>query len=123
MKKYIISSFVLISTFLFMGSVAADGVGNVTCKSLFGRVDNPQDTAYWLQWILSAMRYIGIIALLVLSTIDFINALVNDDKDALKKAGSKSLKRFIYCVILFFIPIIVELLMNFVGAYGTCDIG
>lgn len=44
-------------------------------------------------------------------------------KNALKKAGNKALKRFIYCVLLFFLPTIISLIMTMFGAYGTCGIG
>lgn len=93
------------------------------CNSLFGDVENDQDPAYWMQWVLTAMKYVAIAALLLYVTMDFIKALVANDKDALKKASATAIKRFIYCVIIFFLPIIVELLMSLVGAYGTCDIG
>lgn len=93
------------------------------CKGLLGEVSDPNSIAYWLQWILNIMKYLAIIALLALSTTDFIQALVKDDKDALKKAATKTLKRFIFAVLLFFLPIIVEVLMKLFGAYGTCNIG
>ena len=66
------------------------------------------------------MKYVAIIALLVLVISDFLKALVENDKDALKKAGTKALKRFIYCVILFFVPTIVEIIMNWFGVYSNC---
>ena len=95
------------------------------CGSLLGdpRDPNKESVAYWLQWILSAIKYIAIIALFVLSIVEFIKALVANDKDALKKAGMTTAKRFAYCVILFFLPMLVELLMSLFGAYGTCGIG
>ena len=76
-----------------------------------------------MQWILNVMKYIAIVALLALVTMDFFKALVSNDKDALKKAGSTAAKRFIYCVMIFFLPIIVDLIMSLFGAYGTCGIG
>jgi hypothetical protein len=99
--------------------------GESSCGSLLGDPKDPdkEDLAYWLQWILNAMKYIAIAALLVLSTLDFIKAMVGNDKDALKKAGTTVAKRFVFCVILFFLPIIVEMLMSFIGAYGTCGLG
>lgn len=78
--------------------------------------------AYWMQQALEIMKYIGIIALLVLTTLDFIKALAQNDKDALKKASNTAIKRFIYCILLFFTPMIVEFLMSLFGAYGTCGV-
>ncbi len=95
---------------------------NENCPA-FGDPNIETDPAYWIQWILNLMKYMAIIALLVLVISDFFKAIVENDKDALKKAGSKALKRFIYCVLLFFLPTIISLIMTMFGAYGTCGIG
>ena len=76
-----------------------------------------------MQWILNIIKYVAIAALLVLSTVDFIKALVSNDKDAIKKATMTTAKRFIFVVILFFLPIVVDFIMRLFGAYGTCGIG
>lgn len=105
---------------------ASDGVCGMQgseCQSYFGDPNDIDCTAYWLQWILNIIKYIAIGALLILCTFDFIKALVQNDKDALKKAGTTAIKRFIFVVILFFLPIIVEFIMSLFGAYGTCGIG
>ena len=92
------------------------------CPAL-GDPTNSQYPAYWLQWILNVMKYVAIVALLVLITTDFVKAVASNDKDALKKAGTTAIKRFIYCVLLFFLQTIISLVMNLFGAYGTCGIG
>ena len=128
-------------TFLFLFLVAANVKANsldtiniknnlvggitpaeLTCESLLGDPNNcgGECPAFWFQWVLNVMKYIAIVALLVLVTVDFLKALVQDDKDALKKAGKTALKRFIYCVLLFFVPIIVEIVMKWFGVYGNC---
>lgn len=93
------------------------------CKFLFGDSKNDGSVAYWIQWILNVMKYIAIVALLGLSTADFIKALISNDKDAVQKAGMTTAKRFIYCVLIFFLPTIVEIIMTMFGAYGTCGLG
>ena len=99
----------------------ADDIGD--CNTYFGDPTDSQYPAYWMQWILNVIKYVAIAALLVLSTVDFIKALISNDKDALKKAGMTTAKRFIFVVILFFLPIIVDFIMRLFGAYGTCGIG
>lgn len=98
-----------------------DDIGD--CNTYFGDPSKSQYPAYWMQWVLNVIKYVAIAALLVLSTVDFIKALVSNDKDALKKAGMTAAKRFIFVVILFFLPIIVDFIMRLFGAYGTCGIG
>ena len=92
------------------------------CPAL-GDPTNSQYPAYWLQEALNIMRYIAIVALLVLVTIDFVKAVASNDKDALKKAGSTAIKRFIYCVLLFFVPIVIKIVMTMFGVYSSCGIG
>ena len=96
-----------------------------TCEKILGDPEHCDEKcpAYWIQWILDTMKYIAIVALLLLVTVDFLKAVVNNDKDALKKAGTTSIKRFIYCVLIFFVPLIVKLIMNLMGIYGSCGIG
>ena len=95
------------------------------CENLLGDPDNCNGKcpAYWIQWGLNLIKYIAIVALLLLVTVDFLKAVVSSDKDALKKAGSTAIKRFIYCVLIFFVPIIVKLILDLMGIYGSCSVG
>lgn len=141
MKKYILTTIIVF--FLFaVGVNAKETVPNFetynlslnaekvfaknesdTCESLLGDPEDKNYVAYWIQWGLNLIKYIAIVALLGLSTMDFFNALVKDDKDAIKKASITTVKRFVYTVILFFLPILVEVIMKLFGAYGTCGLG
>ena len=94
-----------------------------SCEGLLGDPNDHRAPAYWLQWILNIMKYVAIAALLILSLVDFIKALVSDDKDSVKKASMTTAKRFIYCVLIFFAPIILDFLMELLGLYGSCGLG
>ena len=137
MKKRLKKILLLCTAFLFLFSfsinvnasvIKKDFTRNIvvaagdTCSAL-GDPSNSQYPAFWLQEILNIMKYVAIVALLVLVTTDFVKAVASNDKDALKKAGTTAIKRFIYCVLLFFLPSIISLLMTLFGAYGTCGIG
>lgn len=137
MKKRLKKILLLCTAFLFLFSfsinvnasvIKNDFTRNIVvaagdrCPAL-GNPSNSQYPAFWLQEILNIMKYVAIVALLVLVTIDFVKAVASNDKDALKKAGTTAIKRFIYCVLLFFLPSIISLLMTLFGAYGTCGIG
>lgn len=89
--------------------------------TLFGDPDSPSDVAYWIQKTLNIMRYIAIVALIALSSIDFIKAVVSQDGDALKKAGTTFAKRLVFCILIFFIPTILNFLLSFLNVYGTCN--
>ncbi len=93
---------------------------DMDCYGMLGMPEDPNSPAYWLQLALKIMRYIAIAALLVLSTIDFVMAITKQDNDALKKAIQTTIKRFIFAVLLFFVPLLTEFIMDFFGVYGTC---
>ena len=73
---------------------------------------------------LNFIRYLAPILVIVFSTIDFFKATASQDKDELKKAQGKAVKRLIIAVILFFIPLIINLLLGLfsgiIGSHGTC---
>ena len=92
----------------------------MSCDFLWGDPDDPNDPAYWVQWALDLIKYLAIIALLLLSTIDFVKAFISQDRDAINHALTTSAKRAIFAVMIFFLPILVELIMTLFGAYGTC---
>lgn len=68
--------------------------------------------------IRTAINYVQIgvpILLIVFGLFDFSGAVVSDDKDALKKAGTKFLKRCLVGALIFFIPLIIRIIFNLPG--------
>lgn len=85
----------------------------INCEGLLG-----QDL---LDLINDILRYVQIgapILLIVLGMVDFAQAVLTDDKDALKKATSKFIRRAIVCVAIFFVPIVLNLLLNMAESAG-----
>lgn len=99
------------------------GGSDLDCETLFGNENDEKAPAYWIQLALSIIKYIGIVLLVVYSVVDFVKAITEQDNDALKKASNRTIKRLIYVILLFFVPIIVSFVMNFLGLYGTCGYG
>lgn len=70
-----------------------------------------------LDLIARLLNYVQIgapILLIVLGIVDFSQAILSDDKDALKKATSKFVKRAIICVAIFFLPLIINLILKLI---------
>lgn len=105
------------------GSERQEYPESYNCRYLLGDPDNSAYPAYWLQFCLKIIKYIGVIAMLGLSFMDFFKAIIASDKEATKKATMTTAKRFVFMVLLFFLPILVDVLMKLLGAYGTCGIG
>jgi len=75
-----------------------------------------------LQDALNIIRIIVPILLIVLGSVDLGTAVVSDDKDALKKAGSRLLKRCLAAIVIFFVPLIVNFLIDLVESSGNITI-
>ena len=52
---------------------------------------------------------------LVLSTTDFIKAVAEQNNDALNKAIVTTVKRIVFAVMIFFLPILVDFILNILG--------
>ena len=88
---------------------------DVTCDSLFGDVNEEGSPAYWIHFAMNLIKYIAIIAVLVLSTTDFIKAVAEQNNDALNKAIVTTVKRIVFAVMIFFLPILVDFILNILG--------
>lgn len=74
-----------------------------------------------LEEILKIIRIIGPLLVVIYSTYDYLSAVLKKDDDALKKANGKLVKRLILVAILFFLPIILDLILGFIDEkYTTC---
>ncbi len=139
LKKLTFLSVTILFVFLTCSSVKASSLESIdvsnnaisvfqrleedSCASLLGDPESKEYPAYWIQWVLDIMKYAAVIALLVFVIMDFLKAITENDKEILKKVSVKAMKRFIYCVLIFFVPSFVKIVMTLFGAYGTCGIG
>ena len=74
-----------------------------------------------LQNVLDLVKYGGPILVAIFTIIDLIKASLSGEKDDMKKATNKFGKRLIAAILLFFIPLIVDLIFKFVGISGNCS--
>ena len=76
-----------------------------------------------IDWIMNLIRIGGVILLVVLGMLDFVKAAASGEQEEMKKSKSKFVKRLIACVVLFFVPIIVKILVGLVnlGSGESCN--
>jgi len=75
-----------------------------------------------LQDALNVIRIVVPALLIILVCVDLASAVMGDDKDALKKATSRIIKRCVVAIGIFFIPLIVNVLINLVETSGNITI-
>lgn len=69
----------------------------------------------FLNEIIGYIRIFVPILLILLGAVDFGTAVLSQDQDALKKSGSKFVKRCIVAVAIFFVPTLVKLILSLPG--------
>ena len=79
----------------------------------------PPEIREWIISTLNLVKYICLALVIVLGVLDFIKAAASGEADALKKSGQSFLKRVIAVVILFLLPVLVELILNLIEIYGV----
>lgn len=132
LKKITIIFMVLFCTFFIMSPYAVEAHSmdvvhrlddtSANCDALLGDPTDSNSVAYFLQQILTVMKYAGPLLCLVLSVVDFVKAAASQDKDALNKATKTTGKRIVYALVLFFIPTLINFIFPLLGWYGTCGI-
>ncbi len=93
-------------------------------SSLLGNPNDPDSVAWLLQQILNYIRVIGPILVVILSSIEFAKVIIQSDDEAMGKAQKKLINRLILLVALFFIPTLVEVVLQLFGITGdpTCGL-
>lgn len=96
-----------------------------SCESLLGNPHKEGDPAFYLRFAFSVIRYVAIILLLVLTSIDFIKSVTSSDGDELKKVIKKTTKRLILCILIFFLPTLITYVLTLMNdnAISLCGVG
>ena len=93
------------------------------CKdstAILGDINCKDSSAYLIQQILNYIKVIAPTLVIILSSVDFISVIFNSNEEAMKKAQKKLVYRLIAAGLLFFLPLIVQILL---GVFGfTSDI-
>jgi len=88
-------------------------------EPIYGCEVIPASIRTWIKDTLNLVKYIALALVIVLGILDFLKAAGSGEAEAMKKAGSSFLKRIIAVIILFLLPLIVELILNLIEIYGA----
>ena len=86
----------------------------INCSGFFDA-----DAAKLINEILDYVRIAAPILMIILTSVDFAQAVLSSDNDAMKKATSKVTKRAIATALLFLVPTIIKAIFNLPGLKGT----
>ena len=88
-------------------------------ENVYGCEVIPEEIREWILDALDLVKYICLALVIVLGILDFIKAAASGEADAMKKSGQSFLKRVIAVVILFLLPVLVELILSLIEIYGV----
>ena len=92
--------------------------GNIlNCEELLDK-----DLKDVIKWVLKIVRIAVPILLIVLVTIDFSSAVISQDQDSIKKATSKAIKRGIAALAFFFVPLFVNVMLDWLLKYSPITV-
>lgn len=87
----------------------------ITCPIAFAESCDgllTQDAAELLSDIIGYIRVGVPVLLMILCAGDFVSVITSQDDNAMKKAGSRIVKRFIAAAAVFFVPLIISVILN-----------
>lgn len=97
---------------------------DVSCEGILG-----EELISYINDLFDLIKIAVPIILIVLGCVDFGQAILSDDKDIMRKATSKFVKRCIVAIIIFFLPTLLTFLLNVFnsltteGGISVCGIG
>jgi len=94
------------------GESIADFEAVISCTDLFGDANDENSLAYMINTVLGYVRVIVPILVIVFGLFDLGKAVVASKEDEMKKAQSTFIKRVIIGVVVFFVPTVVNIVMD-----------
>lgn len=83
--------------------------------SVLGNVDCECTVAWLLNEILGYLKIIGPFLILILSSIEFVSAIMTSDDESLAKAQKNLITRLILASALFVLPTLISVILNVFG--------
>ena len=92
--------------------------------SILGDPNDENSVAWLLDKILTYVTIVGMILVVVLSSIDFLKVIGKGDDEAMAKASKKLALRLLFAALLFFVPTLTNALLDIFGltSESTCGI-
>lgn len=84
-------------------------------NAVFGNVNDPDSVAWLLQKLLNYIKVLGPFIVLIMSSLDYVKAILASDDDSIKNANKKLVTRLVLIVVLFLLPQLVSFALNVLG--------
>ena len=92
-------------------------------ETLLGNPQDENSIAWIIQQVLDFIKIVGPILVLVLSSVDFLQVILNGDDIAMASAQKKLITRLFLAAALFILPFLVTFLLDIFGLTGDSVCG
>lgn len=96
------------------------------CDGIFGDPNKTDSLANLIRDVLNIFRIVAPILVLVLGSLDLFMAMASSSEDKMKKAQANFIKRIVMGVCLFFVPSIINFILDIASqamGYDACMFG
>ena len=84
-------------------------------NSILGNINDENSVAWLINEILNYLKVIGPFLILILSSIEFVRAILTSDDESLAKAQKNLITRLILAAALFLLPDLIMVVLNVFG--------
>lgn len=106
---------------IFLTFAKMNGVFAAYCNGIFGDPSDDGSLAYMINTGLGWIRIIAPILVIVFGSIDMFKAVIASNPDQMKKAQNTLVKRILIAIGLFFVPTVVNLILDLASASMGLD--
>lgn len=92
-------------------------------EGILGDVNDEDSVAWLLQKILNYMKILGPTITIILGSIDFTKAIITSDEESMKKSQKKFINRLLSALALFFVPLLVQIMLDLFGITSSITCG
>lgn len=108
---------------VYAAKTSLPGKSDLGCNGIFGDPDQANSLASLIKDILNVFRIVAPVLVIVLGSLDLFLAMSSSSEDKMKKAQSNFMKRIIMGVCLFFVPAIINFILDIASksmGYDAC---
>ncbi|MBP5678724.1 MAG: hypothetical protein J6X28_02720 [Bacilli bacterium] len=105
-----------------LSDLTSDYNQDQTCNSILGDPSDENSVAWLLDKILTYATIVGMVLVVVLSSIDFLKVIAKSDDEAMAKATKKLFMRLLLAGLLFFVPTLTAAILDIFGLTAECSI-
>lgn len=84
-------------------------------NSILGNINDENSVAWLINEILNYLKVIGPFLVLILSSVEFVRAILTSDDDSLAKAQKNLITRLVLAAALFLLPTLISVILNVFG--------